>query len=145
MLSFMSQDKDSKQNTEVVETNSNVLTPTIFSNDILFLMFSIKHNLKTSLNVIIDTELNKEFIKESGLKNLCSSVAHSVILSMSESYKRLLLNYWNEEGLNDFIVSTITYELTNLSIKLNNSRIKGDVTNNNPILSRKNDILTDYN
>lgn len=142
-------DFNKKEDTEVdvdVPVAKLPASPLMFSNDVLCLMFSIKHQLRLSLIILANSELNKEFIAERVFKDLATNVAYGVLTDMSEVYKALLLNYWSEEGLHNFVVNIVTMELSNITIKLNNTRMDGKTDSvNSVLLARTNEILTEYN
>ena len=117
--------------------------PLDFNNDVVFLMFIITHKLNLATNKLANSELEKEFILEKTIKDLITQTSYKVVTTLSESYKETLYKYWKKEELTDFIIDIVTLELTNLSIKLNNGRMDSSKKSN--ILSRDNDILTQFN
>lgn len=111
--------KFSKQVETIIREDINV---SIFEDEITFLLFMVKYKTQSYLKYLIDVKginnLNTDLFKQA-YKEINKGISGDI----SPSYKLVLMKYFTENGLNNFIIKSVEEELIEF-MKENNMLLK---------------------
>lgn len=128
------------------------IQPISFENDIIFLNFLISKKLEDAYayNLEASKITNGNSIRLFNDKDLAKNAERIIVeinFELSNNYKKVLLKYFSEEGLLDYITREVTNKLTAYILKNNGSQIRTwnrhGVSNNNEDIKKVSQRSTD--
>ena len=95
--------------------------PINFESDVQFLNYLIDHKItQTKLFLLEPLKIaGQKIINDKDFEGYKNNIISEVYMSISPNYKRILLKYFNEEGLVIYITEVIFREMTATCIELN--------------------------
>jgi hypothetical protein len=98
-----------------------------FQKDIECLLFLIEFKMNNSNKYIVDPmniTHEKAYINEDLQNKLVEQITIDIVSCLSSDYKSILMKYFNEIGLNEFITESVFVGISNSIININKTKIK---------------------